>query len=36
VLSAARVAASLERAEKTAASATPPVEPVAERRRLSG
>ncbi len=36
VLSAARVAASLERAEKTAAPATPPVEPVVERRRLSG
>ena len=37
VLSASRVAASLERAEKTAAPpVTPPVEPVAERRRLSG
>jgi twitching motility protein PilJ len=37
VLSAARVAASLERAEKTAAPpATPPVEQGVERRRLSG
>jgi twitching motility protein PilJ len=37
VLSAARVALSLERAEKTAAPpATPPVEQGAERRRLSG
>jgi twitching motility protein PilJ len=35
VLSAARVAASLERAEKTAAP-PPPVDPVVERRRQSG